>query len=114
MFRVGMRIDQWKVAKNESQLLTRRVLDRFDDWISLAACRAFVVAILDQRQRRVGQTLNMITLADRHGQAGVFRAAVWIESHTASFWLFGFFFAGSVSKAARIPAAPGFTPIGET
>src|SRR5437899_1408830 len=109
-----MRVDEWKVAKDESQLLSGRVLYRFDDWISLAAVRALVISILDERQRRVGQTLHMITLADRHGQAGVFGAAIWIESHAASFWLFRFFFAGSVSKAARIPAAPGFTPIGET
>ena len=76
----------------------------FDDRMRRAAERALVVAVLDERHRRRRRPQDVVALADRDGQSW----ALEVDAHA------GTGAAGIDSSAARMPSAPGLTPIGET
>src|SRR5439155_5783374 len=94
-----------EVAEDEPQLLLHPFLDLLDDRVGLPAVRALVVAVLDERHRRVARSLDVIPFL-RHGQdqAGFPSRG----SHRATP------FAARSSSARRMPSAPGFTSVGET
>ena len=65
-FRVRVRLAQREMPKDKSQPRPKVLLDQLDDRMCQSAIRAFVVAILDQRHRRVVRTLHMIFLVHRN------------------------------------------------
>ena len=54
-----------KLRNTKRKRSPRRLLHVLDDRIGPAAVRAFVVAVLDQRDRRVGGALRVIAIGDR-------------------------------------------------
>ena len=59
--RMGRR--EREVAEHEAQLGRPAGLHLLDDRVRRAAVRALVVAVLDQRDRRVGRALDVVALA---------------------------------------------------
>src|SRR5262249_28735010 len=94
-----MRRRDREVPKDELQPIAHRLLYVLDDRIRSSAVGAFVVAVLEQCDRRVRRPLNVIAaFGDGHREA-----RLPDRSHF-----------GSSSSAFRIPSAPGFIPTGET
>src|SRR5439155_9834188 len=104
VLRVGVALAQREVAVHESQSATHPLLDRFDDGVRAPAVRALVVAVLDQRNRRICRTLDVVALP--HGQRQRCRRIApghaWVRSPATA------------ARARRMPSAPGLTPTGET
>src|SRR6185295_8923321 len=89
---------------HEPHAVAQPRLRRLDNRVGLAAVRALVVAVLDQRHRRVGGALDVVALGvDRNGE----RRLPARRGHVASSFC-------RSSSAARIPSAPGLTLLGET
>src|SRR5262252_2048837 len=101
MFGVRVALFQRKVAKDKTQLRSEPALHFLDNRIRASAMRALVVAIFDERHGRAGRALNVVTRANRHGQA-----CDIVTTHDRPPGL-------SASRARRIPSAPGLTPTGE-
>src|SRR5947207_10369426 len=102
--RMGMALAQREVAEHEAQLVPHAPLNGFHDRVGAPAMRTFVVTVLDERDRRVAPTPDVVPFADweRQMPAGpAFR-------HVAV--LCG----ASASSACRIPSAPGLTLSGDT
>src|SRR5437870_13419624 len=59
-----------KMTKCEPQARAHRLLDRLDDRVRSAAMRALEVAVLDQRDARIGGALDVVPGAGGGGQAG--------------------------------------------
>ena len=92
------------MTKCEPQARAHGLLDRLDDWVRSAAMRALEVAVLDQRDARIGGALDVVPSADRGGQDGCSGATA--QTGLAS--------GTSASKARKIPFAPGLTSMGDT
>src|SRR5438128_133714 len=93
-----------EVAKHEPEPLAHPGLHLFDDRIRGTAVRALVVAVLDERHGRLHRTLDVVPLcADRHGECRLPPG----RAHAAPV-------SPRLSRARRIPSAPGFTPTGGT
>ena len=92
-----------KVAEDEPELVAERALDLLHDRIGRAAVGTLVVSVLDERHRRIGIALDVVALADRHGQPRMFAAFPHAGAGAAS-----------SSSARRMPSAPGLTSTGET
>jgi hypothetical protein len=102
---VGMRVDlrQRKVAIREPQVVPHDLPNLFEDRMSCAAKRALVVAVLDECYWSRRRPQYVIPLTDRYGQSWTFEN----DGHA------GTEAAAIDSSAARIPSAPGLTPIGD-
>src|SRR5581483_1290467 len=102
---LGVRVDarEGEVAEGEAQLLGEARLEVLDHIVRLAAEGALVVAVLDERDRRVGRPLEVVVRA--HGRAQT--AHEEGRAHAITFL-------GRPSRAWRTPSAPGLTPMGET
>ncbi len=105
---MGMNGGEWEMAEDVLHVAVHAVEDSRYDLVGSAAKWAFVVAILDQRDRRVRRSANMVA-ALRHGQ-GQCRSP---SCHAHDRLLFCLSFS-MPSSACRMPSAPGFKPTGET
>ena len=67
--RAGTRVDgaARKVPEDESQFVAQPLPQFFDNRQCVQAIRAFVIAIFDQRDRRIGRANGMIRLRYRNG-----------------------------------------------
>jgi hypothetical protein len=92
-----------KLRKDRSQVVSEDSFDLFHDRIRGAAVRAFVVAVLDERQRRRRRTANVVVGADIDPQTRMLELLAHADAVTVI-----------ASRAARLPSAPGFTSTGET
>src|SRR6266516_3853288 len=92
-----------EVAKDEAKPLAHPRLYLLDDGVRGTAVAALVVAVLDERHRRIRRALNMVAaLCDRHRQ----HRRPLGRAHESSF--------ARPSSARRMPSAPGLIPTGET
>src|SRR3954454_23089369 len=90
-------------AEHEAQPVAHPRLHFLDDRIRGTAVRALVVAVLDQRDRRVRRSLDVVAaFADGDSQPGFPGRACHDASPPRS------------SRAWRMPSAPGLTPTGDT
>src|SRR3989441_4558725 len=64
VLRVLVHARQRKMAVDEAQIRSHAALDPFHDGVRRAAVRALEIAILDQRDRRVRRTLDVVARAD--------------------------------------------------
>ena len=69
-FGIGMDLSHRKMAKDKSQPLAEMLLDKLDDRMRQPAIPAFVVAVFDQRDRRVRRPEDMISRRDGRLQRG--------------------------------------------
>jgi len=73
-------------------------------WIwSRGKLRKTEIAVLDERQRRLGRTANVVARADGNRELRALGAPAYLAPSAAR-----------ASSAFRIPSAPGFTSTGET
>ncbi len=76
---VGMRVGQGKIAKSETQLFAKTLLDFFHDGIGLAAIRALVIAVFQKGNWGANLSLEMVTAFDgnRELRVGDARGFIW-------------------------------------
>src|SRR5436309_12086927 len=90
-----------KVPKDESETVPHAGLQLLDDRIGGTAIRTLVVAVLDQRHCRVCRSLDVVAvIVDRDGEDGVPLGRAHQPPSTR------------LSRARRIPSAPGLIPTG--
>src|SRR5256885_189208 len=99
-------MDERKVSEGEAQAVPQPLLNGLHYWICLSAIRALVIAILEQHDRGIRRTLDVVPV--RHWQRRFGNSAGHFALHCPSVSRC------SSSSAARIPPAPGFTPTGDT
>lgn len=92
---VGMDFGDWEVAEDESYLSAQLRQDFLDDGMGHAAVGALVVAVLHQGDLGFGVSGDVVCCAD-------------------AFYEFAHELDTKPSRAARMPSAPGLTPMGET
>ena len=63
-----MDLREREVAEDKAQPVSHFLLDRLHDRMRRAAIGAFVIAVLDQRHRRIGRAVLMIVVANRPGE----------------------------------------------
>jgi hypothetical protein len=102
---------EWEVSEDKAEPITQFLPQPFHDRVGSSAIGAFVVAILDKRDRRIGRSGGVVPLGHGEGERG----AVLFELHGLSMAVVGetaqvYLIA---SSAVRIPSAPGFTSIGD-
>ena len=102
MLGMRMRLGQREIPKHKTHLVAKAFLQGLHDRIRLAAVWTLVIAVLDDRHRRLRRSLRVIVRADRRLQF-----CRW--THRATFY----FFTPSCSSASSIPSAPGLTPTGD-
>jgi hypothetical protein len=94
-----------EVSEHEPEPISHPRLYVFDDRVRHAAVRAFVIPVLNERDRRIRDALRVITrLVHRHGE----NCGPLCLAHVSSPCPF------NPSSAPRMPSAPGFSPTGET
>src|SRR5260221_7611114 len=93
-----------EIAKDKAQSLPKLLLQFFHDGKGLTAIGTLVVTVFHEGNRGGGRSLYVIALPYRLRQSGC-----PLSSHAVTSGL-----AGSASRAARIPSAPGLTPTGDT
>jgi predicted ATPase len=57
-----------RIARAGPEPVAEPALDLLDDRVGRAAVRALIVAVLHQRDRRIGRSPDVVAFADRHGQ----------------------------------------------
>src|SRR5439155_19514333 len=93
-----------EVANDEPEPVAHPRLHLLDDRIRGTAVGTFVVAVLDERHRRVSRPLDMVpAFVDRHRECGL---PLGRAHESPSF--------PRSSSAWRMALAPGFNPTGET
>jgi hypothetical protein len=92
---VDLRQREMPIRKSETR--PEITLHPLGNGVREAAMRALVIAIFEKRHRRVIRTLNMVAGVDRDAQ----------ERHCYFSWFC------KLSRASRMPSAPGLTAIGE-
>jgi hypothetical protein len=65
MFGVWVNIRQWEMAKGKAQALAWSALDRFHDGIHFTAERAFVITILNEGDRSIERSWNVVAVSVR-------------------------------------------------
>src|SRR5687768_15396217 len=106
---VWVNLSEREVAKDESQPLAELPLCGFHDRVGHSAVWALVVAVFDERDRRIVGTSGVVVLADGRGErahgrasgAGIREARPAVSRR------------GSASSALKMPSAPGFVSGGE-
>jgi hypothetical protein len=103
---LGVRMDtgEWKMAKDETELVSDLPPQLLKHRVGAAAMGTLEVTVLDQGHRSGRRPQPVIALAEgrcERGGGGRCRHAVTD-------------FAGKDSSARRMPSAPGLTPMGET
>ncbi len=68
VFRVRVHVSERKIAISEAQAITQAFLNGFDNGMCLTAIRAFVVAILNEHDRRINWPLDMVAPGGWQGE----------------------------------------------
>src|SRR5258708_37852742 len=90
-------LTQREVAVHEPQSWSHLSLDRLDDGVRAPTGRAFLTAVLDQRNGCIGRAPTPVSLAQRHRRC-CGRIAL---GHAGGGW------PAAASRARRSPPAPG-------
>ena len=104
--RMWMRQREREMAEGITKIGAQLLLDSLHDRIAFTAKRAFEITILEERDGCVARSLDVIALRD--GKRESSRVDGGGRFHEAPFRCC------SSSSAVIKPAAPGFTPMGET